>query len=406
MLMLAAMAMAFLGAEWQPNSGSVLPAETVQPAAERRATQQATQQATQTARDIPFTVIHTDPVVEYAILLPPRFDALKPVPVLLTLPPGKGDKTSVQAALNAYWQTDAQERGWVVISPVLPDATAWEALTPTLIQILDHIAASMRPEGNLFHLAGVSAGGVAAFDLAIAHPGRFASLTVLPGAPKDAATLARLDRLRTVPVTMFVGGDDTAFWLAQSREAHRRLKDLGFASVLHELAGQGHRVSVDKAALFDALDQSRPNARAAQLATAASKLAIATALDDFHDAASKADEIRYFAHFAKEGVFLGTDGSERWTVAQFRAYAAPYFQKGTGWTYAAVARNIEVAGDAAWFDETLTNAKYGLCRGTGVLVRRDGRWLIAQYNLSKPVPNALMQTLVDLEKTPPDAGKP
>ena len=41
--------------------------------------------------------------------------------------------------------------------------------------------------------------------------------------------------------------------------------------------------------------------------------AIQQVLDDFHDAASKADEERYFALFLPDGVFLGTDAAERWT---------------------------------------------------------------------------------------------
>ena len=41
---------------------------------------------------------------------------------------------------------------------------------------------------------------------------------------------------------------------------------------------------------------------------------VARTLDDFHLAASQADAKRYFGYFAPEGVFLGTDGGERWTV--------------------------------------------------------------------------------------------
>ena len=80
---------------------------------------------------------------------------------------------------------------------------------------------------------------------------------------------------------------------------------------------------------------------------------VAQVLDDFHDAAAQADEDRYFAHFAPEGVFLGTDSSERWDVAAFRAYAHPHFANGKGWTYRATARHVQLApdGDVAWFDK-------------------------------------------------------
>jgi len=75
------------------------------------------------------------------------------------------------------------------------------------------------------------------------------------------------------------------------------------------------------------------------------------ALDDLHDAAARADEERYFAHFARGGVFLGTDATERWDVAAFRAYAHPHFARGKAWSLRGVRRNVAVRGDLAWFDE-------------------------------------------------------
>lgn len=112
-------------------------------------------------------------------------------------------------------------------------------------------------------------------------------------------------------------------------------------------------------------------------------------LDRFHAAAARADEAAYFACFAPGAVFLGTDASERWTLEEFRAYAHPVFAKGTGWTYVSEKRSVELAadGNTAWFDEVLRNAKYGLCRGTGVALLRDGGWHVAQYSLTFLVPN-------------------
>ena len=117
--------------------------------------------------------------------------------------------------------------------------------------------------------------------------------------------------------------------------------------------------------------------------------AIRRVLDDFHDAASKADEERYFALFLPEGVFLGTDATERWTVEEFRAYAHPHFSKGRGWTYAPRDRHIWISsnGRFASFDELLDNESYGELRGTGALVRTDKGWKILQYNLTFTVPN-------------------
>jgi hypothetical protein len=124
----------------------------------------------------------------------------------------------------------------------------------------------------------------------------------------------------------------------------------------------------------------------------------AAVLDDFHDAAAKADFDRYFGHFAASGVFLGTDPGERWTVEQFKAYARPYFREGRGWTYRPRAgkRNFTAADGCIWFDEAVDNDRYGECRGTGVLVREEGGWKIAQYSLSVPVPNELLPKVVEM----------
>lgn len=121
----------------------------------------------------------------------------------------------------------------------------------------------------------------------------------------------------------------------------------------------------------------------------AADASIARTLDSFHAAAAAADEERYFGLFAPNGVFLGTDPAERWTVAEFRAYAQPYFDRDEAWTYHAIERHIDIApgGECAWFDEVVRNAKYGDLRGTGVVLLLDGEWRIAQYNLTFQIPN-------------------
>ena len=123
---------------------------------------------------------------------------------------------------------------------------------------------------------------------------------------------------------------------------------------------------------------------------------VARVLDDFHAAASEADGERYFGHFTPDAVYLGTDAGERWSVVEFREFARPHFSAGRGWTYVAVERHVRVSagGDLAWFDEKLTNEKYGEVRGTGVLRKIDGAWKIVHYSLTFLVPNAAASDVV------------
>ncbi|MGA2213959.1 MAG: nuclear transport factor 2 family protein [Bryobacteraceae bacterium] len=125
---------------------------------------------------------------------------------------------------------------------------------------------------------------------------------------------------------------------------------------------------------------------------------VAAVLDDWHKAASVADEPRYFGYFAPNGIFMGTDATERWTVTQFRAWAKPQFERKSAWSFKPRDRHIDFSADrkTAWFDEILDTPNLGVCRGSGVLVWLGGKWKIAQYNLSVPIPNALVDGIVKL----------
>ncbi|WJG10060.1 nuclear transport factor 2 family protein [Aliiglaciecola sp. LCG003] len=123
-------------------------------------------------------------------------------------------------------------------------------------------------------------------------------------------------------------------------------------------------------------------------------------LNQFHQAASEADAVRYFSLLADNAVFIGTDATERWDKAAFERFAKPYFDAGKGWTYQPRDRHISFSSDnkVAWFDELLDSKSYGECRGTGVLVLTPTGWKITQYHLTIPIPNTLAKQVVTLIK--------
>lgn len=126
--------------------------------------------------------------------------------------------------------------------------------------------------------------------------------------------------------------------------------------------------------------------------------AAAGVLDALHEAASRADGAVYFDLFTPDATYIGTDVTEHWSIAEFRAYAEPYFARGRGWTYTPRSRSLTLAPldcrCVVWFDEALDSQSYGTSRGTGVLVRgADGKWRIALYALTFPIPNALARDM-------------
>ena len=114
-------------------------------------------------------------------------------------------------------------------------------------------------------------------------------------------------------------------------------------------------------------------------------------LDGLHESAAASEMDRYFSHYTNDAVFLGTDASERWTMEEFKAHAGPAFAEGRGWKYSVRDRYLIETGRPGvfGFDEILFNVKLGICRGSGVVVKVDGRWLVQQYVLSMLIPNEI-----------------
>lgn len=125
---------------------------------------------------------------------------------------------------------------------------------------------------------------------------------------------------------------------------------------------------------------------------------VAKVLDQWHAAAGKANFKEYFDLMDANSVFIGTDATERWDKQEFMDYARPHFDKGKAWNFSSLERNIEISedGKTAWIDELL-NTQMKICRGSGVLVLRDGKWLIKQYVLSMTVPNELADEVVKMK---------
>jgi hypothetical protein len=138
----------------------------------------------------------------------------------------------------------------------------------------------------------------------------------------------------------------------------------------------------------------------------------AATLDSLHSShahAPGADIHKYFACFSPQGRFLGTDGTESWSIEDFRRYSEPFFGAG-GQTAHFAPRSgsrkftcyppsspVVVA-----FDEVLEcEGVKTQARGTGSLVwdQEQQKWLIFLYHLSIPVPNELVDRVCALTRS-------
>jgi pimeloyl-ACP methyl ester carboxylesterase len=195
--------------------------------------------------------------IEYALVAPEGFVRGETYPTLLALPPGGQGTREVGVALDAYWEAEAIARGWVVVSPAAPGELFFEGGERFLPALLDEVRRFVVPEGGRFHLAGVSNGGLSAFRIALDHPELFRSLLVLPGFPPSGEDFDHLDRLAGIPVSMYVGENDTE-WRAEAERTTEELRRLGGQVTLTVSPGEGHILqNVHPDELFDFLDAAR-----------------------------------------------------------------------------------------------------------------------------------------------------
>ncbi|HUR30811.1 MAG TPA: nuclear transport factor 2 family protein [Saprospiraceae bacterium] len=108
----------------------------------------------------------------------------------------------------------------------------------------------------------------------------------------------------------------------------------------------------------------------------------------WHHAAAIADETTFFGSMTEDGIYIGTDASERWLRDELAEWSKKYFDRDVAWNFTPLSRNIKIGpgGQIAWFDELL-DTWMGPCRSTGIVLLQDGEWKIAHYQLSAAVPN-------------------
>lgn len=119
-------------------------------------------------------------------------------------------------------------------------------------------------------------------------------------------------------------------------------------------------------------------------------------MDNWHKSAAVADEDAFFGAMTKDGIYLGTDPSERWLRDELKHWAKKSFESESAWAFTSHDRHIYFYNEElAWFEELL-DTWMGPCRGSGVVEKIDGQWKIKHYDLSIMVKNEDIKTFLDV----------
>jgi len=111
-------------------------------------------------------------------------------------------------------------------------------------------------------------------------------------------------------------------------------------------------------------------------------------LDAWHAAAATADEDIFFGSMTADGIYIGTDATERWLRDELKEWSKEYFEGDSAWDFTPLNREVylDADGEIAWFEESL-DTWMGECRASGVLTQTKEGWKIKHYHLSVTIPN-------------------
>lgn len=117
---------------------------------------------------------------------------------------------------------------FIAVSPQCPADSIWSLQQDALLALLDEILGHYAADPARVYLTGLSMGGYGTWELASAHPERFAAIAPICGGGSPFLGFpARVCALKDVPVWAFHGAKDTVVPLDESAKMVEALRAFG-----------------------------------------------------------------------------------------------------------------------------------------------------------------------------------
>jgi poly(3-hydroxybutyrate) depolymerase len=180
--------------------------------------------------------------VHYKVVLPNHYDPGKAYPGVLGFGGGPQTMNTVDSVIARNFRDEAEKRGYIVVVPAAPDGRLFfeggERIFP---EFLKQILADYKIQGNKFHIAGVSNGGISSFHVASLHPEYFLSITAFPGYLWEE-TPAHIQAISRLCIHMFVGELDPMGWQPLMQRQASEFRAQGMSATYTVEKGQPHRL--------------------------------------------------------------------------------------------------------------------------------------------------------------------
>ena len=174
----------------------------------------------------------------YYLLIPEELGS-EPAPLLLVLHGSGGD---ARGLLNAWGELAARER-IVLAAPEAIDRTSWQVPEDGpefLYRLVEEVKAGVSVDPRRVYLFGHSAGAWFGMKMALLESEYFAAAALSAGGLQPGGRPQLLAAARKIPLTIFIGVEDTVVPLATARETRDTLAAEGFPVHLIEIERHDH----------------------------------------------------------------------------------------------------------------------------------------------------------------------
>lgn len=187
------------------------------------------------------TTVSKPVALKYLVYTPAEYgvDPQRRWPLILFLH-GSGERGTELGAVKKHglpaFLDSRPDFPFVVVSPQCPDGIYYD--NDALTALLDKVEADYAVDRSRVYLTGLSMGGWGAYQLACAHPERFAAVAPVSGwGLEDLAS-----SLKDVPVWAFHGADDPYVPLDWDQRMVNEVNKTGGHAKLTVYPGKGHNV--------------------------------------------------------------------------------------------------------------------------------------------------------------------
>jgi len=199
--------------------------------------------------------------VHYKVVLPNNYDPSKAYPAVLGFGGGPQTMTVVDSVIARYFRDQAETRGYIVVMPAAPnDQLFFEGSEAIFPEFLKQLLADYKIQGNKFHVAGPSNGGISAFHIASLNPDYFLSITAFPGYLWEE-TPEHIQAISKMCINMFVGELDPMGWQPLMQKQTSEFRARGISAQYTVEKGQPHRLDTlagpNSSRLFDLFEKAQ-----------------------------------------------------------------------------------------------------------------------------------------------------